>query len=147
MGITNIEYFSIFVMAYLLVGALTPLMRRIAIATDVIDRPNSSHKSHKQPVPYLGGVAIIIGVIAISYSTSLVSNFTTKTFWLATSVLGPALALGLIGLWDEFGRSITSVAIAILRINGVNAPTSKYAITKSRKYSLLVIPIYLIKLS
>jgi UDP-GlcNAc:undecaprenyl-phosphate GlcNAc-1-phosphate transferase len=88
-------------MAYLLVGALTPLMRRIAIATDVIDRPNSTHKSHKQPVPYLGGVAIIIGVIAISYSTSLVSNFTTNTFWLATSVLGPALLLGLIGLWDD----------------------------------------------
>ena len=91
----------LFVMAYLLVGALTPLMRRIAIATDVIDRPNSSHKSHKQPVPYLGGVAIIIGVIFISYSTSLISNFTANTFWLATSVLGPALLLGLIGLWDD----------------------------------------------
>jgi UDP-GlcNAc:undecaprenyl-phosphate GlcNAc-1-phosphate transferase len=76
-------------------------MRKIAIATDEIDRPNSSHKSHKQPVPYLGGVAIIIGVIATSYSTSLVSNFTTNTFWLATSVLGPALILGLIGLWDD----------------------------------------------
>jgi UDP-GlcNAc:undecaprenyl-phosphate GlcNAc-1-phosphate transferase len=101
MGITNKEYFLLFVMAYLLVGVLTPLMRRIAIATDVIDRPNSSHKSHKQPVPYLGGVAIILGVIAISYSTSLVSNFTAKTFWLATSVLGPALILGLIGLWDD----------------------------------------------
>jgi UDP-GlcNAc:undecaprenyl-phosphate GlcNAc-1-phosphate transferase len=101
MGITNKEYFLLFVMAYLLVGALTPLMRRIAIATDVIDRPNSSHKSHKQPVPYLGGVAIIIGVIFISYSTSLISNFTANTFWLATSVLGPALLLGLIGLWDD----------------------------------------------
>ena len=101
MGITNKEYFLLFVMAYLFVGALTPLMRKIAIATDIIDRPNSSHKSHKQPVPYLGGVAIIIGVIAISYSTSLVSNFTAKTFWLATSVLGPALLLGLIGLWDD----------------------------------------------
>ena len=101
MGITNKEYFLLFVMAYLLVGALTPLMRRIAIATDVIDRPNSSHKSHKKPVPYLGGVAIIIGVITVSYATSLVSNFTTNTFWLATSVLGPALLLGLIGLWDD----------------------------------------------
>ena len=101
MGITNKEYFLLFVMAYLLVGALTPLMRRVAIATDVIDRPNSSHKSHKQPVPYLGGVAIIIGVITVSYATSLVSNFTTNTFWLATSVLGPALLLGLIGLWDD----------------------------------------------
>jgi len=101
MGITNKEYFLLFVIAYLFVGALTPLMRKIAIATDVIDRPNSSHKSHKQPVPYLGGVAIIVGVITVSYATSLVSNFTINTFWLATSVLGPALLLGLIGLWDD----------------------------------------------
>ena len=101
MGITNKEYFLLFVVAYFLVGALTPLMRKIAIATDVIDRPNSSHKSHKKAVPYLGGVAIIIGVISISYASSLVSNFTANTFWLATSVLGPALALGLIGLWDD----------------------------------------------
>ena len=101
MGITNKEYFLLFVSAYLLVGALTPLMRKIAIATKVVDQPNASHKSHKKPVPYLGGVAIIIGIISISYSTSLISNFTSTTFWLATSVLGPALALGLIGLWDD----------------------------------------------
>ena len=101
MGITNKEYFLLFVSAYLLVGALTPLMRTIAIATKVVDQPNASHKSHKKPVPYLGGVAIIIGIISISYSTSLISNFTATTFWLATSVLGPALALGLIGLWDD----------------------------------------------
>ena len=101
MGITNKEYFLLFISAYLLVGALTPLMRKIAIATKVVDQPNASHKSHKKPVPYLGGVAIIIGIISISYSTSLISNFTSTTFWLATSVLGPALALGLIGLWDD----------------------------------------------
>jgi len=101
MGITNTEYFLLFVVSYLLVGVLTPVMRRIAIATDVVDRPNSSHKSHKKPVPYLGGVAIIIGVITVSYSASLFSEFTSSTFWLATSVLGPALLLGLIGLWDD----------------------------------------------
>ena len=101
MGITNKEYFLLFVGAYLIVGALTPLMRKIAIATKVVDQPNTSHKSHKKPVPYLGGVAIIIGIITISYLTSLISNFTSTTFWLATSVLGPALALGLIGLWDD----------------------------------------------
>jgi len=101
MGITNTEYFLLFVISYLFVGVLTPLMRKIAIATDVVDRPNSSHKSHKKPVPYLGGVAIIIGVITVSYSASLFSEFTSSTFWLATSVLGPALLLGLIGLWDD----------------------------------------------
>ena len=101
MGITNKEYFLLFVTSYLLVGVLTPLMRKIALATNVVDNPNAAHKSHKKAVPYLGGVAIIIGIISISYSTSLISNFTSTTFWLATSVLGPALLLGLIGLWDD----------------------------------------------
>ena len=105
MGITNTEYFLLFVISYLLVGVLTPVMRKIAIATDVVDRPNSSHKSHKKPVPYLGGVAIIIGVITVSYSASLFSQFTSSTFWLVTSVLGPALLLGLIGLWDDIRNS------------------------------------------
>lgn len=101
MGITGQEYFLLFVLTYFLVGTLTPVLRKIAIATDVVDRPNSKHKSHKQPVPYLGGVAIVLGVVTISYSASLFSDFTSSTFWLATSVLGPALAIGLIGLWDD----------------------------------------------
>jgi UDP-GlcNAc:undecaprenyl-phosphate GlcNAc-1-phosphate transferase len=101
MGITNKEYFLLFVTSYLLVGALTPLMRKIALVTNVVDNPDAAHKSHKKAVPYLGGVAIIIGITSISYSTSLISNFTSTTFWLATSVLGPALLLGLIGLWDD----------------------------------------------
>ena len=116
----------LFALTYLLVGVLTPLMRKIAISTNVIDKPNSSHKSHKQPVPYLGGVAIIIGVITISYSISLFSNFTSNTFWLATSVLGPALALGIVGLWDDLknlnplprfiAQSIAGVFTAIVLI-------------------------------
>ncbi len=110
-------------------------MRRIAIATDVVDKPNTAHKSHKQPVPYLGGVAIIIGIIVISYSTSLVSNFTIDTFWLATSVLAPALVLGLIGLWDDMknlpplprfvAQTIAGVFTAILLVatENVGNPT------------------------
>jgi UDP-GlcNAc:undecaprenyl-phosphate GlcNAc-1-phosphate transferase len=135
MGITNQEYFLLFLGSYLLVGLLTPLMRRIAIATDVVDKPNTAHKSHKQPVPYLGGVAIIIGIIVISYSTSLVSNFTIDTFWLATSVLAPALVLGLIGLWDDMknlpplprfvAQTIAGVFTAVILIanNNVGNPT------------------------
>ena len=135
MGITNTEYFLLFVISYLFVGVLTPIMRRIAIATDVVDRPNSSHKSHKKPVPYLGGVAIIIGVVTVSYSASLFSEFTSSTFWLATSVLGPALLLGLIGLWDDLknlpplprfiAQSVAGIFTASILIvtNNVGNPT------------------------
>jgi len=136
MGITNTEYFLLFVISYLFVGALTPVMRKIAIATDLVDRPNSSHKSHKKPVPYLGGVAIIIGVITVSYSASLFSEFTSSTFWLATSVLGPALLLGLIGLWDDIknlpplprfiAQTLAGIFTAIILVitDNVGNPTS-----------------------
>ena len=135
MGITNKEYFLLFVTSYLLVGVLTPLMRKIALATNIVDNPNAAHKSHKKAVPYLGGVAIIIGIISISYSTSLISNFTSTTFWLATSVLGPALVLGLIGLWDDIknlsplprfiAQSIAGIFTASVLIitNNVGNPT------------------------
>ena len=135
MGITNQEYFLLFVTSYLLVGVLTPLMRKIALATNVVDNPNAAHKSHKKAVPYLGGVAIIIGIISISYSTSLVSDFTSTTFWLAASVLGPALVLGLIGLWDDIknlsplprfiAQSIAGIFTASVLIitNNVGNPT------------------------
>ena len=135
MGITNKEYFLLFVTSYLLVSVLTPLMRKIALATNVVDNPNAAHKSHKKAVPYLGGVAITIGIISISYSTSLVSDFTSATFWLATSVLGPALVLGLIGLWDDIknlsplprfiAQSIAGIFTASVLIitNNVGNPT------------------------
>ena len=63
MIISQPQYFLLFVSSYALVGFLTPLMRKLAISKEILDRPNSDHKSHIEPIPYLGGVAIILGVI------------------------------------------------------------------------------------
>jgi UDP-GlcNAc:undecaprenyl-phosphate GlcNAc-1-phosphate transferase len=104
MGITNREYFLLFLVSFVLVGFLTPFMRSVAISKNVIDRPDSPHKSHLKSVPYLGGVAIIIGIVSITYATSLISDFTQNTFWLATSVLAPAITLGIIGLIDDIRK-------------------------------------------
>ena len=101
MATSNTEYFLLFVITYALVGVLTPVMRKIAIANQILDVPTSSHKSHTKAVPYLGGVAILIGVTLISYLALVFSNFTISNFLLATSILGPALVMGLIGLWDD----------------------------------------------
>ncbi len=101
MGISNTEYFALFVTTFVLVGLLTPLARKFALSKEIVDNPNQGHKTHREPIPYLGGVAIMFGIIAISYGTSLISNFTLDTFFLASSVLVPALILGLIGLWDD----------------------------------------------
>jgi UDP-GlcNAc:undecaprenyl-phosphate GlcNAc-1-phosphate transferase len=135
MAISQVDYFFLFVLSYVLVGLLTPLMRKIALAQGVLDHPNSAHKSHKNPVPYLGGVAIIIGVVIVSYIALISNNFTWSNFWLATSVLGPAIAMGLVGLWDDLkslnplprfiGQSIAGLVIAIVLVlnNNVGNPT------------------------
>jgi UDP-GlcNAc:undecaprenyl-phosphate GlcNAc-1-phosphate transferase len=135
MTISQVDYFFLFAISYVLVGLLTPLMRKIALAQGVLDRPNSAHKSHKNPVPYLGGVAIIIGVVIVSYFALISNKFTWSNFWLATSVLGPALAMGLVGLWDDLkslnplprfiGQSFAGLVVAIILIlnDNIGNPT------------------------
>jgi len=135
MAISQVDYFFLFVISYVLVGLLTPLMRKIALAQGVLDRPNSAHKSHKNPVPYLGGVAIIIGVVIVSYIALISNKFTWSNFWLATSVLGPAIVMGLVGLWDDLkslnplprfiGQSIAGVVVAVILIlnDNIGNPT------------------------
>ena len=130
MAISNTEYFLLFVITYALVGVLTPVMRKIAIANQILDLPTSSHKSHTKAVPYLGGVAILIGVTVVSYLALAFSNFTVSNFLLATSVLGPALAMGLIGLWDDLknlpplprfiGQSVAGLVVAAALVLGSN---------------------------
>jgi len=101
MTISHIQDLLLAFAAFVLVGGLTPVMRKLAIKHEVMDAPNTSHKTHKDPVPYLGGVGIIIGILAVSFGALIYKHSESKNFWLALSVLGPALVLGLIGLWDD----------------------------------------------
>jgi len=135
LNISSLEYFLLFISSYALVGILTPLMRRIAISKEILDRPDSTHKSHTSPTPYLGGVAIAIGVLIVTYSALIISGAGANNFWLATSLLGPAVAIGVIGLWDDvknlhplprfIGQSIAGLVVASILIftNNLGNPT------------------------
>ena len=55
----------VFCIAFAVAYVFTPLMRQVAIAYDVVDRPdNGGRKLHRRPVAYLGGVAVFLGFIA-----------------------------------------------------------------------------------
>ena len=103
---------SLYLGDYLLLGALslitvsllTPIMRSIAKRYGVVDAPSESHKTHKNPVPYLGGAAIALGVVIVTYIASLASDFSRETFLLASSVLIPAIIMGTVGLIDDLRK-------------------------------------------
>jgi UDP-GlcNAc:undecaprenyl-phosphate GlcNAc-1-phosphate transferase len=140
MSITHWQNFLLLISAFLLVGVLTPLMRKIAISKEILDRPTSAHKSHSSPVPYLGGVAIIFGISIVTFIAILFTSLPIKNFWLAASLIGPALAMGLIGLWDDIknlhplprfiGQTISGVVVAVILIlsSSFGSPTGSILI-------------------
>lgn len=75
----------------------TPLMREAAIRFGIVDRPDGRLKKQREPVPYLGGIAI--------YLSFLLALTATLRFQ-STEVLGLLLAGAIaviLGLIDDFG--------------------------------------------
>jgi UDP-GlcNAc:undecaprenyl-phosphate GlcNAc-1-phosphate transferase len=139
-GLSVTDYLILGSLSLFLVGGLTPVMQLVAKRFGVIDRPSESHKTHHKPVPYLGGVAIAVGVVTVTYLTSLASNFNRGTFLLASSVLVPAIVMGVVGLIDDIRKlspwprfivqSGFGVAISILLVstNTLGSPFGSYFI-------------------
>ena len=77
-------------------------------------------KTQKEPVPYLGGVAIALSIIIVTYGAIFYSDYTKTTFPLVTYALLPAAVLGLMGLIDDIRglpalpRLIAQTFVAIL---------------------------------
>ncbi len=61
-------------------------MRNLALRIGAVDAPNLARKVQKEPVPYLGGVAIAIGVVAASYGSLLTVDFTMEHRLIRTSI-------------------------------------------------------------
>ena len=111
---------------FLFVGGLTPVMRKIALKIGAVDRPNLERKTQKEPVPYLGGVAIAIGITVASFGALLYSDFSTETFGKALSVLLPAILISAMGLYDDLknldpwprlvAQTIAGIAVAVYLI-------------------------------
>src|SRR4051794_15806187 len=91
----------------------TPLMARVALLVGLLDRP-VGYKQHARPTPYLGGVAILLGIVA----AALLLMGTSSP--IPVIVLGAAAmcALGTVNDWRPLPASVrlaiqTAIGIAI----------------------------------
>ena len=83
---------------------LTPLVRFFALRFGPLDAPTSSVKTHKEPTPVFGGVAIWAGFMATMLLLRLTTSFPTGTLYnLRALVLGGTLVFAL-GLIDDMKR-------------------------------------------
>ncbi len=103
----------IFLIAFLVTLLTTPLMRRIAVWSGVVDRPTDPRKSHHRPVAYLGGVAVALGLFAatiaswaIHSSLPLVGEHEIGQSPLPASIILGMFLILVAGFWDDcFGLS------------------------------------------
>ena len=119
MLITASQFAILGVSAFALTGLLTWPVRALAIRLGAMDAPNLARKTQAEPVPYLGGVAIALGVTITVFAAVFVgkgtSSNTEQIQDLAFTILLPALILGAMGLFDDL-RSLSPWPRLILQI-------------------------------
>ena len=127
MSYTAGQYILLGLAAFAMSGLLTWPVRKLAIAIGAMDRPNLERKTQKEPVPYLGGVAIAITILVITYASIAAKLPTVEKFTLASQVLIPATLLGLMGLVDDLKglaalprlvlQTIAAIVMSLILIN------------------------------
>lgn len=78
---------------------MTPVARRLALRFGVVDHP-SDRKIHADPVPYLGGLAIILAFV-LSVLIGAAVRGVGGSYMQVGAILGGGLVLAFMGLWDD----------------------------------------------
>jgi UDP-GlcNAc:undecaprenyl-phosphate GlcNAc-1-phosphate transferase len=111
MNISTTQFVILGVAAFALTGLLTWPIRALAIRLGALDAPNVERKTQTEPVPYLGGVAIALGITIITFAAVFIGGNkngenVNQLKDLALTVFFPALVLGAMGLIDDL-RSLS----------------------------------------
>jgi UDP-GlcNAc:undecaprenyl-phosphate GlcNAc-1-phosphate transferase len=132
MSISTAQFVILGVAAFALTGLLTWPVRALAIRLGAMDAPNLARKTQAEPVPYLGGVAIALGITIITLAAVYVGgnqdgNNADQLKDLALTVLLPALVLGAMGLFDDLRslspwprlitQSVVGIVVAFVIVN------------------------------
>ena len=110
----------VFFAAYIVSYLLTPIMRRVAIYNGVVDKPDGLRKIHREPVAYLGGVAVFCGWFVGVTVTQLI-GWHLGPYW--SPVLGPHIPIPL------------PLAIAAILVVGLGLMDDLYGISPKWKIS------------
>jgi UDP-GlcNAc:undecaprenyl-phosphate GlcNAc-1-phosphate transferase len=95
-----------FLLSLLLALYLTPIFRDAARQFGIVDAPDGKLKTQKDPVPYLGGIAVFAAVL---FPVSLFLQFSDKV----SGLLLACSVIVLLGLIDDIGRISPRVKLLI----------------------------------
>ena len=57
------QFWPVLVLSFICALAATALCKKIALKFNIVDRPDATVKTHKEPVAYLGGIGMLVGLM------------------------------------------------------------------------------------
>lgn len=98
------RFWPVLVSAWIFALAATWLCKKIALHLGIVDRPDAFVKTHKEPVAYLGGIGILVG-LTVGILAGIVMIQDSESFgkalsWLLGILAGAAIAC-FVGLVDD----------------------------------------------
>jgi UDP-GlcNAc:undecaprenyl-phosphate/decaprenyl-phosphate GlcNAc-1-phosphate transferase len=124
-----LQFWPVLIAALTASLAATWLCKKIAIRFGIIDKPDALVKTHKEPVAYLGGVGILVGLtVGVLTGIACIKNdesFTLELRWLLGILAGAAVAC-FVGVTDDIlnikpmqkmlGQTIAAVFLLLVGI-------------------------------
>ena len=111
----------IFLLGGLVCAAVLPLIKRGARLFNFTDNPaNDGLKIHNKPIPFLGGLAILVSIAAVALGSTVAETFgvfgvlyASPTLW---TVFLAGIVVWLFGLWDDLKWQVRSTPALLQKI-------------------------------
>jgi len=123
------QFWPVLVSSFVCALAATWLCKKIAFKFGIVDTPNDTVKTHKEPVAYLGGVGILVGLtVGMLIGINCIEGkiYFSKALRMMLGILGGASIACFIGVIDDIfdlkpGQKILGqiAAAAVLLVGGV----------------------------
>jgi len=99
-----LQFWPVIISSFVCALAATWLCKKLAVKFGIVDRPDDLVKTHKEPIAYLGGIGMLIGltvgVLAGIYCLRNEDFFSPALKWLLGILAGGAIAC-FVGLADD----------------------------------------------
>jgi len=97
----SLLYLLSFLAALVISSLSVPFLKKIAFRYSILDHPVQSHKTHAKPIPYLGGIAIVLPIFLLTILGPIVVPISQEIWTRAILIIIPSLILSVVGLVDD----------------------------------------------
>ena len=109
-----LAYAVTFLLAAGLAAWLTPRMREAALRFGIVDQPDGKLKKHRDPVPYLGGLAIylafLLALVTVPFDQEVLAMLLAGSI---VVLLGLLDDLGQLTPWTKLGGQLVAVLVLV----------------------------------